>query len=135
MATKKNNNSRDDRIKALEAQIKLITEELEILKQEEEEPAEIFNFSMLDKALKQTTLVIDSGGNIVKNAVNPYEMHDVFCAYPNNETAVYAQRLKCFNDRLLAFKYCYDRDYVPNFFDDTKKYFVWYDNDERIYKV
>lgn len=47
------------------------------------------------------------------------------CYYPNKEYAEKALILQKLNNALLAFKYCYDTDYEPD----------WEDNDERKYYI
>lgn len=47
--------------------------------------------------------------------------------YPTLELAEQAKAMKDFNDKLLAFKYCYDADYKPNWNDHVgNKFFVCY---------
>jgi hypothetical protein len=53
--------------------------------------------------------------------------------YLTEELAEQAKKLKDFNDKLLAFKYCYDLDYKPDWSDDTTKYYVYYDVDDNKY--
>lgn len=50
--------------------------------------------------------------------------------YLTEELAEQARKLKDFNDKLLAFKYCYDLDYKPVFSGDydNRAYFVYYDS-------
>ena len=55
-----------------------------------------------------------------ENISNPYRF------YLTEELAEQAKKLKDFNDKLLAFKYCYDLDYKPDWSDNTKKYYVYY---------
>lgn len=57
-------------------------------------------------------------------ATHPYRF------YPTKELAEQAKELKDFNDKLLAFKYCYDRDYKPVFSGDYNNhaYFVCYNS-------
>ena len=56
--------------------------------------------------------------------------------YPNKEYAFQAQKLKKFNDMLLAFKWCYDRDFEPDWDDDgTTKYTVVWDKYEGFHRV
>ena len=47
--------------------------------------------------------------------------------YLTEGLAEQAKELKDFNDKLLAFKYCYDLDDKPEWNDDTIKYYVYYD--------
>jgi len=60
---------------------------------------------------------------------NPYSN------YLTEELAEQAKKLRDFNDKLLAFKYCYDRDYKPVFSGDydNRAYFVHYDSDDGEY--
>lgn len=63
-----------------------------------------------------------------ENSSHPY------CNYPLYDYVEQAQRIKDFNDKLLAFKWCYDRDYEPDWEnEDEKKYYIYYDNDNNHY--
>lgn len=64
-----------------------------------------------------------------ENTSNPYRF------YLTEELAEQAKKLKDFNDKLLAFKYCYDLDYKPDFSDDYnyRAYYVYYDSDDNKY--
>lgn len=55
--------------------------------------------------------------------------------YLTEELAEQAKKLKDFNDKLLAFKYCYDRDYKPDFSGDYdyRTYYVYYDSEDKKY--
>lgn len=54
-----------------------------------------------------------------ENTSDPYKF------YLTEELAEQAKNIKDFNDKLLAFKYCYDRDYRPDWADDgSPKYTV-----------
>lgn len=51
-----------------------------------------------------------------------------FDNFPTEEYAKKLQKLNKFNGMMLAFKYCYDRDYKSDFYDDnTYKYTVVWD--------
>lgn len=63
----------------------------------------------------------DSFEKVERLTQSPYQH------YLTKELAEQAKKLKDFNDKLLAFKYCYDLDYKPDWSDDTKKYYVYYD--------
>ena len=68
-------------------------------------------------------------GNVDKYD-NPYHM------YLSEEYANKAAKMKKFNDMLLAFKWCYDRTYEPDWGDsDSQKYFIYYDTVKSIYAV
>jgi hypothetical protein len=61
---------------------------------------------------------------------NPYSN------YLTEELAEQAKKLKDFNDKLLAFKYCYDLDYKPDWSDSHEdKYYVYYSNRTPKYDV
>lgn len=62
-------------------------------------------------------------------ATHPYRF------YPIKELAEQAKVMKDFNDKLLAFKYCYDRDYKPVFSGDYNNhaYCVRYDSEDGEY--
>ena len=55
--------------------------------------------------------------------------------YLTEELAEQAKKLKDFNDKLLAFKYCYDLDYKPVFSGncDNRAYYVYYDSEDSEY--
>ena len=48
------------------------------------------------------------------------EQSNPYSNYLTEELAKQAKNLKDFNDKLLAFKYCYDLDYKPDWSDNTK---------------
>ena len=61
---------------------------------------------------------------------NPYHI------YLSEEYANKAAKMKKFNDMLLAFKWCYDKTYEPEWNDsDSQKYFIYYDTVKSIYAV
>jgi hypothetical protein len=61
-------------------------------------------------------------------ATHPYRF------YPTKELAEQAKVMKDFNDKLLAFKYCYDRDYEPDWNDiEIEKWSVYFDTDNNKY--
>ena len=71
----------------------------------------------------------DSFEKVEKLTKSPYQH------YLTEELAEQAKKLKDFNDKLLAFKYCYDRDYNPVFSGDydNRTYSVYYDSDNSKY--
>jgi len=52
---------------------------------------------------------------------------DRYSNYLTKEYAEQAQKIKEFNDKLLAFKWCYDRDYKPVFSGDydNRAYYIY----------
>ena len=63
------------------------------------------------------------------NEYNPYRH------YMTKEYANKAAQMKKFNDMLMAFKWCYDRDYEPDFSGDydNRAYYVYYDSIDKRY--
>lgn len=57
------------------------------------------------------------------NEYNPY------CHYMTEEYVNKSAKIKKFNDMLMAFKWCYDRDYEPDWATDYAKYRVVYNFD------
>ena len=55
--------------------------------------------------------------------------------YPTKELAEQAKAMKDFNDKMLAFKYCYDADLEPDWTDVFRsKFYVYYDAQDNRYK-
>ena len=81
----------------------------------------------LDKYSDVTLLDPDIQFN--SNRYNPY------CNYLTKEYAEEATRIKKFNDMLMAFKWCYDSDYVPNWDCSSTKYFIVYNPVFHVYHV
>ena len=71
----------------------------------------------------------DSFEKVERLTKSPYQH------YLTEELAEQAKELKDFNDKLLAFKYCYDLDYKPVFSGDydNRAYSVYYDSDNSEY--
>lgn len=64
-----------------------------------------------------------------ENQFNPYSN------YLTEELAKQAKKLKDFNDKLLAFKYCYDRDYKSDLHNlNGNKWFIYFNNRDGVYK-
>lgn len=56
--------------------------------------------------------------------------------YLTKEYAEQSQKIKEFNDKLLAFKWCYDREYTPDLNDYTqRKYYVFFNLKNNRYEV
>ena len=60
---------------------------------------------------------------------NPYAF------YPTQEYAEKARKIKTLNDMLLAFKWCYDKDFDPDFDTDVARYYVTYDACNDVFDV
>ena len=67
--------------------------------------------------------------NFYTDVENPYDV------YITKEFATQAQKMKKFNDLCLAFKYCYDEDYQPDWSNYNYKYRVIYDFENNRYYV
>lgn len=94
----------------------------------------IYAFTKLDRMY-----YIDSDGSIdyVFHSL-PFDDMDPspYGYYPTIELAEQAKAMKDFNDKMLAFKYCYDADYVPDWTDlSLSKYTVYWDALDGAYGV
>ena len=60
---------------------------------------------------------------------------DRYSNYPTKEYAEQAQKIKEFNDKLLAFKWCYDMDYKPVFLGgyDNRAYYIYFNSEDGKY--
>ena len=85
---------------------------------------------------------IDSNGDIDFVMYDlPFDATDSnpYGHYPTKELAEQAKAMKDFNDKLLAFKYCYDLDYKPNWDDihstdgSDAKFYVYFDSTDYKY--
>lgn len=77
----------------------------------------------------------DGGINFMYNGCefNKNNSHPYHC-YPIPYYAKLAQKIKDFNDKLLAFKWCYDRNYTPDWKNgNEEKYYVYYDEGFNVY--
>jgi len=119
--------NKQERIKELQKQIEEIN--AEINKLEQDDTLEQYE-NDLSWAVKRYTL--DEFGRIKilepivgfdANEYNPY------CHYMTEEYVNKAAKIKKFNDMLMAFKWCYDRDYEPDWTTDCAKYCVVYNFD------
>lgn len=81
-----------------------------------------------------TTYAVASDNEIIPCTFGCYK--NTYSCYHTVEYAEMAKEMKEFNDKLLAFKWCYDRDYVPDWDDEGEtKYSVMYDNQSERYKT
>lgn len=75
------------------------------------------------------TFPFSESGRYVSDYYNPYHM------YLSEEYAKKAAKMKRFNDMLLAFKWCHDRTYEPDWSDlDSFKYYVNYNIGDKMYE-
>ena len=85
----------------------------------------------LDENSKISSVIssVRGGYEFVEDVENPYD------TYPTKKLAQQAQKMKKFNDLCLAFKYCHDEDYQPNWSNYEYKYRVIYDFENNRYYV
>lgn len=114
--------NKQERIKELQKQIEEIN--AEINKLEQDDTLEQYENDLSWEAKRYT---LDEFGRIKilepivgfnANEYNPY------CHYMTEEYVNKAAKIKKFNDMLMAFKWCYDRDYEPDWATDYAKYRV-----------
>ena len=130
-------NNRKDKIKELEEYLNKAFNLLNEIKEEEkvkeaneknileEYRATLCNEGSTVYAIDEFNDIID--GKVPSGADFPsLETIDRCANYPTKEIAKQSLALKSFNDKLLAFKYCYDKDYKPNWNNDyERKYYVY----------
>ena len=76
------------------------------------------------------TFPFSESGRYASDYYNPYHM------YLSEEHAKKAAKMKKFNDMLLAFKWCHDKTYEPDWSDsDSIKYYVYYDTSYESYSA
>lgn len=76
------------------------------------------------------TFPFSESGRYASDYYNPYHM------YLSEGYAKKAAKMKKFNDMLLAFKWCHDKTYEPDWFDsDSIKYYVYYDTSYETYSA
>lgn len=130
-----NNNEKIQRAEQLIAEANALLNELKATHDNEEDVIAKYK----NDYCKGKQYYFDLNGNIdyitagetdaFKKQSNPYSN------YLTEELAEQAKKIKDFNDKLLAFKYCYDRDYNPVFSGDyeNRAYFVYYDSEDKEY--
>lgn len=92
-----------------------------------------------EKALKKNSFWLEGR---LSDAILGGENHNFhitddnpYACYPSQEYAEKARKIKTLNDMILAFKWCYDRDYTPDWKYIVTRYFVVYDFIEGKYCV
>lgn len=125
--------NKQERINELNKQIEKL--KAEINKIEREDTLERYKDDMSEVNVRYTldkfsdVSLLDTDIPFNTNRYNPY------CNYLTKEYANEASRIKKFNDMLMAFKWCYDFDYVPDWNSSTKKYYIIYHSSEHVYDV
>lgn len=129
------NNEKIQRAEQLIAEANALLNEVKAIHNNEEDVIAKYE----DDYCKDKQYYFDSTGEIAwvspskldafENQRNPYSN------YLTKELAEQAKVMKDFNDKLLAFKYCYDRDYKPVFSGDydNRAYSVIYDSEDGKY--
>lgn len=124
----------DERIKQLEEQITATNQLLVELKAEREKEnkenvlAEYWNrINDVDKVYWNNAFNEISDGFTSEKYSDDNTSN--FSNYPSKDFAIMAQKIKVLNDMLLAFKWCYDRNYKPEWdkWTNENKYYVYYD--------
>lgn len=129
----------DEKIELLESQIaetnKLLAEIKKEKENEEKENEESVLAEYWDAINNKDNYYINSFNNILRCEANNSIDENDYSNYPTKEYAEQAQKIKEFNDKLLAFKYCYDRDYKPVFSGDydNRAYYVYFDSEDKKY--
>ena len=129
--------NREDKIKELEEYLDKAFNLLNELK-EEEKVKEANEKNILEEYRAtlctegRTVYAINEFNDIIDYKVRPgadcpsLETIDRCANYLTKNIVEQAFKLKSFNDKLLAFKYCYDCDYVPNWNDlSERKYYIY----------
>ena len=81
-------------------------------------------------AIVGTCCPFTEGDRCASDYNNSYHM------YLSEEYAKKAAKMKKFNDMLLAYKWCHDKTYEPDWFDsDSIKYYVYYDTSYETYSA
>lgn len=77
----------------------------------------------------RTSYVVTGSDEVAPCLIFSENLIEGYYRYHTKEYAEMAKEMKEFNDKLLAFKWCYDRDYVPDW-EDTSicKHCVIYNN-------
>ena len=133
----------DEKIKLLESQIAETNELLAEIKKEKEKEEKKNTESVLAEYWNclnngESAFYVDASNKVDDaNLFGEYDdiRTDRYSNYLTKEYAEQAQKIKEFNDKLLAFKWCYDRDYKPVFSGDydNRAYFIYYDSDVEKY--
>lgn len=133
----------DEKIKLLESQIAETNKLLAEIKKEKENEEKKNTESVLVEywnclSSGEVTYYVDDSNKVYDAEL--FETYDDtntdrYSNYPTKEYAEQAQKIKKFNDKLLAFKWCYDRDYKPVFSGDydNRAYFIYRDSEDGKY--
>lgn len=128
-----NNNEKIQRAEQLIAEANALLNEVKATHDNEEDVLSVYKSAINEQAY---WLNNDGGIDHCSGLVFDEKDKHPYCNYPSSEYAEQAQKIKDFNDKLLAFKWCYDRDFKPVFSDDysNRAYFVDYDSEDKEYQ-
>ena len=89
------------------------------------------------QAIENKSYFLNIQGAVVWSSDKKFNPHLLFpfYNYPTEDLAHQARQLKGIDDKLLAFKYCYDRDYKPDWNFPDVKYFIVYSHIEQRFEV
>lgn len=120
--------NKQKRIKELRKQIEEINAEINELEQGRDDTLEEYEHGIYQGYDGYTLNDYDC---VVKDNHPTFNPHDYnpYRHYMTKEYANKAFKMKRFNDMLMAFKWCYDRDYEPDWTKTDAKYCVAYNND------
>lgn len=137
----------DEKIKLLESQIAETNKLLAEIKKEKENEEKKNAESVLAEYWNcinsgEDMFYFNSHNEIIKGGLGNIDDEkysdnntDRYSNYLTKEYAEQAQKIKEFNDKLLAFKWCYDRDYKPVFSGDydNRAYYIYFDSEDGKY--
>lgn len=129
----------EETIKLLESQISEANKLLAEIKKEKENEEKKNTESVLaeywNAINSKDNYYINSFNNILRSEANSSTDEDDYSNYPTKEYAEQAQKIKVFNDKLLAFKWCYDRDYKPVFTREygNRAYYIYFNSEDKKY--
>jgi hypothetical protein len=126
-----------EKLNSLVAEVNALAEKIRNDYAEEQEDDVLAEYIEAVNSGKYLLHWVNSSGDIkcgpgacVLDNYNPYSN------YVNTDIADKAAKMKKFNDMLLAFKWCYDETYEPEWGgSDSQKYFIYYDTVNSIYAV
>ena len=134
----------DEKIELLESRIAETDKLLAEIKKEKENEEKENKKSVLAEywnclnSGREVMYYVDASNKV--DEAKPFETYDDtntdrYANYLTEEYAKQAQKIKEFNDKLLAFKWCYDRDYIPVFSGDydNRAYYIYYDSEYKEY--
>lgn len=128
----------DEKINLLESQIVETNKLLAEIKKERENEESVLAKYWRCMNSEEPVYCVDPHNKVTKTLIGiRYDDNntDRYSNYPTEEYAEQAQNIKEFNDKLLAFKWCYDKDYEPMFSSDysSKDYYIYYDLEDKKY--